>query len=440
MSTTFLSFPWLRRLAVLSFHTSPLAVLGGEKTGGMNVYVREFCRELARHGVLIDIFTRQTAADQPLIDQRLGKGVRVIHLPAGPIQPLAVEQISQYVAEFTKGVLAYAATAAIRYDLIHSHYWLSGLVAAGLRQQWGPVPLVQMFHTLGHLKNRVAQREQEQAPQERLEGECQVVALADRLIAATPAERTQLIHFYGADPAKIVIIPPGVDLARFRAMAKEEARKQVNLPGERKHILFTGRIEPLKGIDTLLQATALLHRRRPELMQTSKVTIIGGDLKRVGQDPELTRLYELRCNLNLCNVVGFVGAKEQEELAAYLAAADLVVMPSHYESFGMVALEAMATGTPVIASAVGGLADLVQHGETGLTVPPRDPEALAAGMDELLSNSEFRHRLGRQASLYARRYDWAQIVRRMVDEVYAPLIQLSNSPPALPQDLEMVDR
>jgi D-inositol-3-phosphate glycosyltransferase len=412
--------PWLRRLALLSVHTSPLAALGGEKTGGMNVYVREFSRELARHGVQIDIFTRLAAPDQPLVDHTLGQGVRVIRIPAGPPQAIAVDEIANYLDEFTAGVIDFAASELIRYDLIHSHYWLSGLVAGQVRECWGPVPIVHMFHTLGHLKNRVAQRAEEQASAARLAGEEAVIKLADRLVAATVAEEEQLIELYHADPQKISVIPPGVDLTRFRPRNKAAARRAAPLPDKHAHVVFTGRIEPLKGIDTLLQATAILQQRRPDV----QVTIIGGDPTNRGRDRELTRLYDLRCTLNLCRAVGFVGAKEQDKLAEYLAAADLVVMPSLYESFGMVALEAMAAGTPVVASSVGGLADLVQDGENGLTVPARDPEALAASIDKLLADDDLRERLGRQASAYARQYDWSLIVRRMVEEVYTPLLRV----------------
>lgn len=415
--------PFLQRVALLSVHTSPLARLGGDKTGGMNVYVREFSRELARQGVQVDIFTRATADSQPWLDYTIGEGVRVIHVAAGPRRSISVDEIANHLAEFTEGVLHFAAAEKLAYDLIHSHYWLSGLVAEQLRSVWVGVPIVHMFHTLGHMKNKVAQSDPERAPQERLDGEQRVVQVADRLIAPTEAERGQLIDLYGADPRKITVIPPGVDLGRFRVMGKEQARSVLNLPTECDHILFTGRIEPLKGIDTLLRATALLRQRRPDIAANTKVTIIGGDPAAAVRDTELTRLYDLRCSLDLCGIVRFIGAKDQDELPYYFAAADMVVMPSHYESFGMVALEAMATGTPVVAAEVGGLAYLVHHGKTGLTFPAQDPDALAARMADLLTDADLRHRLGFQASTYARRYRWPVIVCRMVEEVYLPLLR-----------------
>ena len=405
---------------MLSVHTSPLAALGGEKTGGMNVYVREFSRELARQGIQVDIFTRAQSADQPLIQPDVVHGVRVIHISAGPRQPLPVDELPQYVDEFTQGVLRFAADQGLRYGLIHAHYWLSGLVGEQLRAEWR-TPLVQMFHTLGHMKNRIARSERERAAPARLAGEAHVVHVADQLVAATPAEERELSDFYEAAAHKITILPPGVDTTRFYPIAKTLAKDALGMPRGRVNLLFAGRIEPLKGIDALLQAIALIQHYRPEVIAQSSVTIVGGDPWAAKRDPEMVRLQELRCQLNLCDVVEFVGAKTQDELPWHYAAADMVVMPSHYESFGMVALEAMAMGTPVIATEVGGLAHLVQHGQTGFLVAPRDPEGLAARIFELLTNDEFRHRLGQQASTHARQYSWPTVVQQMQEQVYAPL-------------------
>jgi D-inositol-3-phosphate glycosyltransferase len=389
----------------------------------MNVYVRDFSRVLAQQGIQVDIFTRLYEQDAPLIRHDLGAGVRVIQIAAGPRRAVPVGEVGCYLDEFVTGVAAFAEATDVRYDLLHSHYWLSGLIAEKLRAHWGPLPIVQMFHTLGHLKNQVARTPQELAPADRLAGERHVVQIADRLIAATTAEEAQLVELYDADPRKIVVIPPGVDLQRFRRLEKQQAQAATQLAPMRSHILFTGRIEPLKGVDILLEATALLRKKRPDLLAEACVTIVGGDPQRAPADSELGRLRALRCTLDLCDVVGFVGAKDQEQLPYYFAAADMVVMPSHYESFGMVALEAMASGTPVIASEVGGLAHLVQDGQTGFHVPPRDPAALAARMSDLLADDDLRRQLGDQASRHARQYDWRNIVCRMIDEVYRPLLQ-----------------
>lgn len=413
--------PSIRRIAMLSVHTCPLAMLGGKKTGGMNVYVRDFSRELSRQGIQVDVFTRSQDDCQPRINHDLGYGGRVIHIPAGPERPIPVADIADHLDEFVAGVRQFAQEENLQFDLIHSHYWLSGLVAEKLRDAWGPVPVVQMFHTLGHMKNRIAQSEADAAPQSRIEGETHVInRVADRIIAATPAEVEQLAWLYGADTDKVKVVPPGVDLDRFRPIAKDTAKKRVGIPCGDTNILFAGRIEPLKGIDTMLRAMALIQKRHPEAVQNTCMAIIGGDPWADDLDDEMARLQQLRNELDIHDLVTFLGAKDQGILPNYYAAAEMVVMPSHYESFGMVALEAMAMGTPVIASEVGGLAHLVKDGINGFHVPSRDPEALAAKIYELLTNEKCRQHLGEQARAYAQQYDWEQIVQRMM-RVYAEL-------------------
>ena len=415
------------RIAMLSVHTCPLAMLGGKKTGGMNVYVRDLSRALGKLGVQVDVFTRSQDDCQPMIKHDLGYGGRVIHIPAGPEKPMPVAQIADHLDEFVDGVLDFAAAEQAEYSIIHSHYWLSGLVAEKLRATgdgaFGNVPIVQMFHTLGHMKNQIALDDSERAPQERLEAEQHIVQIADRLVAPTPAEQVQLVKYYGADPDKIMVLPPGVDLTRFRPMPKKLAQLQTGLPQNRTNILFAGRIEPLKGIDTLLQAIAILKRQSPNIMNEASVTIIGGDPHADTLDAEMARLQEMRRELNLNDLVTFAGAKDQGILPAYYAASDMVVMPSHYESFGMVALEAMAMGVPVIASEVGGLAHLVENGYNGFHAPSRDPEALAARIHILLTDETTRHKMGQQARLWARKYAWENIACGMLD-VYASVTPL----------------
>lgn len=403
----------VRRIAMLSVHACPLALMGGKKTGGMNVYVRDFSRALGCYGVEVDVYTRSQDDCQPMIKRDLGPGGRVIHVPAGPERPIPVGEIGHHLDEFAANVVAFAAAEGIEYDLIHSHYWLSGLVAEKLRAAWGPLPLVHMFHTLGHMKNQIAQDDSERAPQDRLDGEAHVVQIADRIIAATPAEESQLIELYGADERKIAVIPPGVDLARFQPIPQDEAKRRVGIPCGDHNILFAGRIEPLKGIDTLLRAISILQERHPAAVENTCVAIIGGDPWADDLDSEMARLQALRHDLGIHDLVTFLGAKDQDVLPGYYAAAEMVVMPSHYESFGMVALEAMAMGTPVIASEVGGLAHLIRHGVNGFHVPSRDPEALAARILQLLENKELRARLGNQARAYAQDFAWETIVQRM---------------------------
>ncbi len=409
------------RIAMLSVHTCPLAMLGGKKTGGMNVYVRDFSRELARRGIKVDVFTRSQDDCVPAISHDLGFGARVIHVPAGPQEPIPVAEITRYLDEFVNNVLKIAEEEQLYFDLIHSHYWLSGLVAEKLKKVWVHAPIVQMFHTLGHMKNRIADKDSERSPQERIDGEQHVLEIVDRIIVATPAEQAQLHWLYGARSGREVIIPPGVDLERFHPIPKVEAKERVGISADHKNIMFVGRIEPLKGIDTLLRAMALINARYPEVVENVCVAIIGGDPWSDDLDEEMTRLHLLRQELGVHDFVTFLGAKDQNTLPNYYAAAEMVIMPSHYESFGMVALEAMATGTPVIASEVGGLAFLIRDGENGFHVPSRDPEALAERIYELLTNPNCRDFLGKRALHYAKQYAWPIIVERMIN-VYQSLM------------------
>ena len=407
--------PPLSRVAMLSVHTGPLAQLGGSKTGGMNVYVRELSRALGRRGLLVDVFTRAGEDEEPRIRTDLGQNVRVIYVPAGPGHASSPDAVLPYLDDFAAGVCHFAHEQGIRYDLLHSHYWLSGLVAERLRQMGGPIPVVQMYHTLGYMKNQIAQDEAQKASQARIDGEQRIVGFADRLVAATPAEEEQICLFYGAHPDKIAIIPPGVDLCHFHPQPRVDVRRQLGLPLDRKIALFVGRIEPLKGIDTILQATRLLCDENPTLPDQLTVAIVGGSPWAAQLDAEMARLQKMRAGLGLERIVRFVGARQQSVLPDFYCAADVVLMPSHYESFGMVALEAMACGAPVIAANVGGLAHLVKDGLTGFLVPPRTPGELAQRMELLLGDELLRWQMGRAARKEAQQYSWRRIADRMLD-------------------------
>ena len=411
----------LQRVALLSVHTSPLATLGGKKTGGMNVYIRDFGRELARRGIAVDVFTRRDDPQLPVVLPSDVPGFRVIHIDAGPPRVIPNDDIAPFLGDFINGVRHFAVENTHHYDLIHSHYWLSGLVGDALRPLWGGLPLIHMYHTLGKMKNQIAQHPSEFASHERVDGETYVAHAADRLIAATPAEEEQLIEQYGADSRKISVIPPGVDLARFYPVAKEVARAQLGIGAHCRVILFVGRIEPLKGIDSLLRAISLWRERMPQVLEHVHVAIVGGDPNARELDAEMLRLQTIHRELDLRALVTFLGAKDQETLPSYYAAADMVVMPSHYESFGMVGLEAMAMGTPVIASRVGGLAHLVKDDVNGYLSPPKTPEALAARILHLLTDEPHRQQLGEQAQVYARQYDWSLIVNQMLAVYQAAL-------------------
>jgi D-inositol-3-phosphate glycosyltransferase len=403
----------VRRIAMLSVHTCPLATLGGKKTGGMNVYVRDLGREFGRRGIQVDVFTRSANADVAHVTP-LGTNARVIHVVSGPEIYLESTEIYPHLPEFVDNVLAFAAHEAEPYDVIYSHYWLSGWVAHELRAQWG-VPVVQMFHTLGRMKNRIAQKSDQEEADIRVVTETDIMSWADRLIAATPAERSQMLWLYRADRRKIEIVPPGVDLNRFYPLAKGEAQARVGVPPGHRMLLFVGRIEPLKGIDNILQAVALLRDENPALLEKVCMCVIGGEMADgAPPDPEIVRLTALRDQLGLGERVTFLGARDQDVLPYYYSAAEALIMPSDYESFGMVALEAMACGTPVIASEVGGLAFLVEDGINGFHIPTREPAALADRMRIVLTDAERRKQISSAARRTAQDFGWSSIADRLL--------------------------
>ena len=298
------------------------------------------------------------------------------------------QELAGYIPEFVEGVKAFACEKGLKYDIIHSHYWMSGIAAASLSDLWSGTPIVNMFHTLGEMKNRVARSDAEREGEYRINGEKQVIRRADRIIVATLAEQMQLRFLYKADPNKMVVIPPGVDVSHFYPIPSDEAKLYVGLkPGDRM-VLFVGRIERLKGVDTLIEAMSCLQLN--ETNRPVHLAIIGGNpcASREEMTVEMARLQKLCDELGLDQSVVFLGKRDQDKLPYYYSAAEVLVMPSHYELFGMVAFEAMACGTPVIASEVGGLAYLVRDGETGFTIPDQEPDKLCEKMSWLLNNAE----------------------------------------------------
>jgi len=406
---------------MLSYHTCPLATLGGKDTGGMNVYVRDLTRELGRVGIGVDVFTRSQDEHVPHVLHHLGHGNRVVHVPAGPERPLSRDVLADFLPEFVQGVSNFARTKGLRYDILHCHYWLSGLAGLELRR-WMEAPMIQMFHTFAAMKNRVARSPDETESALRLESERRLLRDADRIVAATQAEVAQIQWLYHADTSRVVVIPPGVDTSRFYPISADEAKAYVGCPVDQNLVLFVGRIEPLKGIDTLLKAMKFLMDQG--LLQDVPVSlaVIGGDSDSTPETmtAEMDRLKALRESLGLENLVTFLGRRDQDTLPYYYSAAEVVVVPSHYESFGLVALEAMACGTPVIASETGGLVFLVRDGETGFHVPTDDPGALAERLKLLLQDTLLRRRLGDQAAEYARRYAWPLIVNQ-ISSLYSTL-------------------
>ena len=393
---------------MLSVHTCPLAVLGGKETGGMNVYVRELSRELGRMGVEVDIFTRSQDPTIPRVVP-MADTVRVVHLPAGPEAPLARERVHEHLDEFVDGVEAWRLTRGVDYDLIHAHYWLSGVVGLTLRERWS-VPLLQMFHTLGDLKNRVARRPADLEPAVRLREEARVIASAERLVAASVAERAYLVRHAGADPERIAVVPCGVDTELFTPGEAADARATLGRSSD-PLILYVGRLAPIKGLETLLDAVGVLARRGRRV----RLVVIGGDADEP-RDGHEAGLRARITSLGIGDLVSFVGPQPQETLRTHYVAAEVTVLPSHYESFGMVALEAMACGSPVVASRVGGLTTTVRDGVTGFLVPEGDVTALAARLETLLADPDLRWRLGREGVRWAAQHRWPCVAEAICRE------------------------
>lgn len=414
------------RVAMLSVHTCPLATLGGKETGGMNVYVRDLARELGQRGMMVDVFTRDQAPSVPQI-RDLGANARVIHLPAGPRAPYDKNLVFDHLPEFVDHLLSFAAGERLSYDLMHSHYWLSGWAARELRKRWG-VPFIQMFHTLGHMKNAVALRQEEWESERRIATETNLMRDADALVAANPLEKAQMAWLYGADPAKIHVIPAGVDTRHFHPIPQSLAREKIGLSDTRRLILFVGRMEALKGIETLFRALAILAKETPCLCDNICVALVGG----AGEDiPELRSLEEhrlraLREELGLQELITFLGSEDQDTLRYYYSAAYVVTVPSYYESFGMVAVEAMACGTPVIASKVGGLMYTIQDGVTGLLFQTNSHEDLARKLCVLLDEPALRDQMGQNAQQWAQRFSWKNVADDVVS-LYGEVLTKSEA-------------
>ena len=381
----------LTRIAFFSEHASPVALLGGADAGGQNVYVDEVSRNLARRGCAVDVFTRRDSRAAPEIIA-WADGVRIINLPAGPPQPRPKDELWPFMPEFRDAFLRFMVRDEARYDLIHGNFWMSGWVATELRQRLG-IPAVQIFHATGKTKKR-HQKKVDTSPGDRIKTEMSIVREVDRLIAQCPAERTELIDDYRADPRKVVIIPSAVNTKVFRPIPQAEAREHIGLKQEGKVIVYVGRMLPRKDIRNIVRALAVLLQQQESSGSTfsENVTllVVGGETEDANPEatPEIGELQKLAADLGVTEQVRFVGKRQAQELRYYYGAGDVTVTTPWYEPFGLTPLESMACGRPVIGSAVGGLPFTIKDGETGLLVPPRDPEALANSLRQLLRNSE----------------------------------------------------
>jgi D-inositol-3-phosphate glycosyltransferase len=382
-----------RRIALISEHASPLCVLGGVDAGGQNVYVGQVAKHLADLGCGVDVFTRRDSERLPEIAEWEG-GIRIIHVPAGPPAFVRKEEMLPFMDDFTAHVRRFFQCQPESYDLIHAHFWMSGLVACELKKSLG-VPFVITFHALGRVR-RLHQKAADQFPDQRFAVEDRIVAEADRILAECPQDEEDLIRHYNADPARIAIVPCGFDPAELSPMSKPLARFALNIPPDERVILQLGRMVPRKGVDTVIRALGRLvrqHDLRPRLL------IVGGasDVPDPNLTPEIGRLQEVVREEGVEELVTFVGRRGRETLKYYYSAADVFVTVPWYEPFGITPVEAMACATPVIGSNVGGIKYTVRDGETGYLVPPRDPDLLAERLAHLYQHPKVMSLLSRQA-------------------------------------------
>ncbi|WP_339156557.1 D-inositol-3-phosphate glycosyltransferase [Actinomadura luteofluorescens] len=415
----------ISRVATVSVHTSPLDQPGTGDAGGLNVYVVEVAKRLAARGVEVDIFTRATSRALPPVVE-LAPGVLVRNVVAGPFEELDKAELPRHLCGFTSGVLrAEAAHEPGHYDLLHTHYWLSGQAGWAAKERWG-VPLVHSMHTMAKVKNAALADDDKPEPAERVLGEEQVVASADHLVANTAKEAGELVDLYGADPARVATVSPGVDLSLFRPESPliargagllphrtGPARRRLGLPRDAYVLLFVGRIQPLKAPDVLLRAVARMLADDPALRSRLVVAVVGGPSGSGLCRPAGLQL--LAADLGISDVMRFEPPSPQHELADWYRAADVTVVPSHSESFGLVAVESQACGTPVVASRVGGLCTAVADGESGVLIPGHDPADYAAVLRRLHAEPGLHARLARGAVRHARDFGWDATVDRLLD-------------------------
>lgn len=384
------------RAGIISLHTSPLTQPGSGDSGGMNVYIREFVSSLTQAGLSCDVFVRRWLDDlEPIVE--VEPGFRVIHVPAGPVK-LTKEELPSVVDEFSEWMIDWLADNPV--DVLHANYWLSGVVGHHLAHDLN-LALVTTFHTLARVKAEMGDVE----PQARMDAEALVVACSDVMIANAEEERRQLIELYGAKPEQVEIVAPGVDRAFFSPGSRKGAQSAIGYSGG-PLVLFVGRVQPLKGVDVAVEAVAQLANDDAHLM------IVGGASGQEGER-EVEKLNALIAELGIGDRVSFVAPQPHYALSTYYRAANVVIMPSRSESFGLVALEAAACGIPVVAAAVGGLRTLVRDGETGFLIEGRDPADYAAALATILDNPERAAALGAAAAILASRYPWSGLARRL---------------------------
>jgi D-inositol-3-phosphate glycosyltransferase len=402
-----------KRLAVILYHTCPLSDEIDAEIGGANTYVLELSKALANRGVYLDIFTRSQSPESPRIVQ-VSETLRVIHLPAGKEAPLHKTEQEQHIPEFLENFYTFVKTEDLTYSYVSCHYYLSGLIGIDIKKKFS-IPMVMTFHTLGLMKNLVARSDEERESVERIKTEMMLVKSSDQIIATSEDDAEYIETLYEGDPRKIAVLIPGVDLKLFKPADKALAKKAIDEESDHRMILFVGRIEPLKGIDVLLYAIKILLNKKPGLKIC--VWIVGGDVSKDSAEwsKELKKLNAIRKVLGLTTSVNFVGRKEQSELPDYYNAADLLVLPSQYESFGITAVEAMASGLPVITTDTTGVSDLIDKKHSFLITSANNPILLSEKIAEILGNEEEYAHLRKEVSESVRELSWDNTAKQFLN-------------------------
>lgn len=408
---------------MISFHTCPLASEEGKESGGMNVYVFELAKQLSKQGHTVDMYTRaQAESNKEIIE--INPNLRLIHLKAGKMGAIPKKQLISHIPEFIRNYLAFTKNNSLEYDVLHCHYYLSGLIGLQLKTlNDKPVPIIMTFHTLALMKNLVARDEFEKEEVARIDAEFELTQKVDAIIAPSENEKEYLKYLYNTPEHKIHIVPPGVNTSLFKPMDKQIAKKKINAPSESKILLFVGRIEPLKGLDMLMYALKVLKTKDPNLQVC--LWIVGGD---ISQKPhlwsrQLILLKNLMHLLHISMMVKFVGQQSQTVLPYYYNAAEMVIMPSHYESFGIVTLEAMACGIPVITTNVAGVSNLIDVKHTSLITTVNNPLLLASQIKYLLTNDKDHKLMSEDLYKKAQEYKWELIGEKII-KIYEDSIEV----------------
>ncbi len=398
------------RVAFVSVHTSPLEQPGYGDAGGMNVYVDELARTMAGRGIVVEVFTRRTSREQPALVE-VAPGYSVVHVDAGPPEVVAKASLPEYISEFAEGVVKWAYTTEARYDVTHSHYWLSGWAGVLVKEALG-IPLANSFHTLGRVKDLTRRADDRPSPLLRIAAEADVIRLSDCVIASTPAEAQDLIEHYDASPERLCVSPPGIDHDVFAPGPAGPARAAIGL-GDGPLALFVGRIQPLKGLDVAVRAVAMMAPAIPGV----RLAVVGGP-SGAGGPAEIERVRRLAEELDVSGRLDWYPAQPHARLADFYRAADVLLAPSRSESFGLVAAEAQACALPVVATRVGGLAYLVEDGESGFLVDGADPAGFAAAAGRVLTDGRLAERLSAGAVKNAESFSWETTADRFL-ELYA---------------------